>query len=52
MRKIIKALPKSWKVKATTLKELNDKEKIDFTTFMKNLKTHEIDMKVREDRMS
>jgi len=28
VRKIIRALPPSWKVKATTLKELNDKEKM------------------------
>ena len=28
VRKIIRALPPSWEVKATTLKELNDKEEI------------------------
>ena len=39
MRKIIIALSKSWEVKANFLKELNDKEKIDFTTFMGYLKT-------------
>ena len=28
VRKIIRALPPSWEVKATTLKELNDKEEM------------------------
>ena len=32
IRKVIRALPKSWEVKATTLKELNDREEMDFTT--------------------
>ena len=36
VRKTIRALSKSWKVKATTFKELNDNEDIDFATFMKN----------------
>ena len=39
-----------WEVKATTLKELNDKEEIDFFGFIGNLKTHEMEMKVREER--
>ena len=30
IRKVIRALPKSWEVKATTLKELNDREEMDF----------------------
>ena len=30
MIKAIRALPQSWKVKSTTLKELNDKEEMDF----------------------
>ena len=50
VRKIIRALPKTWEVRATTLKELNDKEEIDFTDFVRNLKTHEMEMKAREDR--
>jgi len=29
IRKIIRALPPSWEVKATTLKELNDKEEME-----------------------
>jgi len=37
-------------VKATTLKELDDREKMDFSGFIKNLKTHEMEMKVREER--
>ena len=47
VRKIIRALLQAWEVKATTLKELNNREKIDFITFMGNLKTHEMEMKVR-----
>ena len=34
----------------TTLKELNDREEMDFPDFIGNLKTHEIEMKVREER--
>ena len=37
-------------MKATTLKELNDREEIDFSSFIENLKTPEMDMKVREER--
>ena len=37
-------------MKATTLKELNDREGMDFSDFIKNLKTREIEMKVREER--
>jgi len=29
VRKLIRALPPSWEVKATTLKELNDKEEME-----------------------
>ena len=50
VRKIVRALSKSWDVKATTLKELNDKEQMDFTAFMGNLKTHEMDTKAREEK--
>ena len=50
IRKVIRALPKSWEVKATTLKELNDKEEMDFSGFIGNLKTHKMEMKVREER--
>jgi len=49
---VIIALPKSWKVKPTTLKELNDREGMDFSSFLKNLKVHEMKMKVREERES
>ena len=50
IRKVIRALPKSWEVKATTLKELNDRKEMDFSGFISNLKTHEMEMKVREER--
>ena len=50
VRKIIRVLLKSWEIKATTLKELNDKKEMNFTAFMGNLKTHEMEMKVREER--
>ena len=49
VRKILRALLKSRKVKTTTLKELNDKEKMNFTAFVANLKTHEMTMKERKD---
>ena len=50
IRKVIRALPKTWEVKATTLKELNDREEMDFSSFIGNLKTHEMEMKVREEK--
>ena len=34
----------------TALKELNDREEMDFSGFIGNLKTHEMEMKVREER--
>jgi len=37
-------------VKTTTLKELNDRKEMDFLGFIENLKTHEMEMKVREER--
>ena len=42
IQKVIRALPKAWEVKATTLKELNDREEMDFSDFIGNLKTHEM----------
>ena len=45
VRKVIRALPKTWEVKAITLMELNDKEEMDFSDFIGNLKTHEMKMK-------
>ena len=50
IRKVIRTLPKSWEVKAITLKELNDREDMDFSGFIDNLKAHEMEMKVREAR--
>ena len=49
MRKIIRALSPSWEVKATTLKELNDKEEIELIGLIGNLKTHEMERKAREE---
>ena len=37
-------------MKETTLKELNDREETDFSGFIENLKTHEMEMKVWEER--
>jgi len=50
IRKVISGLPKSCEVKAITLKELNDREKMDFSGFIGILKTHEMKMNVREER--
>ena len=50
IRKVIRAFPKSWEVKATTLEELNDREEMDFSGFIGNLKTYEMEMKVREEK--
>ena len=50
IRKVIRAFPKSWEVKATTLEELNDREEMDFSGFIGNLKTYEMKMKVREEK--
>ena len=48
--KVIRALPKSWEVKATIRKELNDRGEMNFSGFISNLKTHVMEMKVREER--
>ena len=40
VKKVIRALPKTWEAKVTTLKELNDCEEVDFSRFIGNLKTH------------
>jgi len=50
VRKVIRALLRSWEVKATTLKELHDKEEMNFSRFIRNLKTHEMERKVRRKR--
>ena len=49
VRKIIRALPPSWEVKATTLKELNDKEEMEHIGLIGNLKTHEMERKARKE---
>ena len=50
VRKVIRALLTSCKVKTTTLKELNDKEEIEIIRLIENLKTHEIERKGREEK--
>jgi len=47
--KVIRALPPSWEVKATTLKELNDKEEMKHIGLIGNLKIHEMERKAREE---
>jgi len=47
VRKVIRALPQSWEVKATTLKKLNDKEEMKLIGLIGNLKTHEMERKAR-----
>ena len=49
VRKVIRVLPPSWEVKATALKELNDKEEMELIVLIKNLKTHEMERKAREE---
>ena len=46
---MIRALPSSWEIKATTLKELNDKDEMDLISLIGNLKTHEMEKKAREE---
>ena len=48
VRKIIRSLPKSCEVIATSLKELNDSKEMNFMAFIGNLKTHQKEFKVRE----
>ena len=50
VRKVIQAFPPSWEVKTTTLKELNDKEKMELIGLIGNLKTHEMEIKTREEK--
>ena len=51
VRKVIRALLQSWEVKFTTLKELNDKEEMNFMGLIGNLKTHEMERKDREGKI-
>ena len=51
VRKVIRALPPSWDVKSTILKELNDKEEIELNDLIGNLKTHEMKRKTREEKV-
>jgi len=49
VRKVIRALPPSWEVKATTLKELNNKKKMELISLIGNLKTNEMERKAKEE---
>jgi len=49
VRKVIRALPPSWEVKTTTLKELNDKEEMELIGLIENLKIHNMERKEREE---
>ena len=49
VRKVIRALPSSWEIKATTLKELNDKDEMELISLIGNFKTHEMKKKAREE---
>ena len=50
MRKVTRATPPSWEVKATTLKELNEKEEMELIGLIGNLNTYEMERKVREEK--
>ena len=49
VKKVIHTLPPLWEVKTTTLKELNDKKEMELISLIGNLKTYEIERKVREE---
>ena len=51
VRKVIRALPQSWKVKTIILKEPNDKEKMQVIGHISNLKTHEMERKTRKEKV-
>ena len=52
VRKVIHALPSSQEIKATNLKELNDKDEMELISLIGNLKTHEMKKKTREEAAS
>jgi len=49
VRKVIRALPPSWKVSATILKVQNNKEEIELIGLIGNLKMHEMKRKARKE---
>ena len=49
VQKVIRALPPSQEVKATTLKELNDKDEMELISLIGNLKTLEMEKAEREE---
>jgi len=50
VRKVTRAAPPSWEVKATTLKELNEKREMELIGLIGNLKTYEMEWKAREEK--
>jgi len=50
VRKVIRVLPPSRKVKAITLKKFNDKKEMELIGLNGNLKTHEMERKVRKEK--
>jgi len=52
VRKVIRALPPSWEVKFTIMKEPNDKKEMELIGLNGNLKTHEMKRKAREEKAS
>ena len=44
VRKVIRALSPSWEAKATTLKELKDKEEMELIGLIRNLKIYELSL--------
>ena len=50
VRKVMRALPPSWEVKATILKELKDKEEMELIGLIGNIKTHEMERETREEK--
>ena len=49
VRKVISVLLPSWEINSTTLKELNDKKKMELICLNGNLKIHEREKKARDE---
>ena len=50
VKTVTRALPPSWEVISTTLKELNDKEEMELIGLIENLKTHKMKRTAREEK--
>ena len=50
VRKVIRALPSAWEIKAATLKELNDKDEMELISLIENLKTHQMEKRLEKKR--